>query len=229
MRSLGRRKGGECCGFIIDDSPSKRQKYALYPHGSFGDPCDSSLMSIRDAFSSDLDSSHRLSYRDKLQLAFTLASSLSQLHGTPWLSDPPTHDTILVAKQAGVAKLNMAFVRMEMPEPVVPKSPASMATADNKHPNFYALGVLLLELILGKVVPEKAPSNQDVNPLRDRARVTQLLNRVNTVGGPNYASAVRRCLESGNYYINMTLGENGYQREISAVINWLEDDLNAME
>jgi len=189
-------------------------------------------MSLRDVLSSDPDSGHGLSYRDKLQLAFALASSLSQLHGTPWLSEPPTCDTILVAKLAGAAKLNTAFVRKEMPEPVAPNPPASsMAAADNKHSNLFALGVLLLEIIFGEVVTEKAPgpSNQDVyHLLQDRAMVTQLLNRVNTAGGPNYASAVRRCLESGNCYINMTLGEEGYQKEISAVVGWLEDDLKAM-
>ncbi|KAK4222841.1 hypothetical protein QBC38DRAFT_548908 [Podospora fimiseda] len=224
IHCLGKQKSGVSCGFIIDDSCSRCRKYDIYPHGGLGNVGDWLLTSLRDVLDTNDTACPQLSYKEKVGLAYIISSSMLQLHKTPWLASSPTQDTIFLAQQAGIPIYDKAFVRKEMPDGSGATSISPYSTTCTKE-TLFSLGILLLELILCQVIGHVTVSSQP----RDRLRVSELLDKAHTIGGPNYTSAVQRCLECEVHYGGVSLGEESYQKEISTIIGWLEDDLKAMQ
>lgn len=158
-----------------------------------------------------------LTYPERLALALTLSSSVLQLHGTPWLgSRALTCDDILFfdhnrhsgGSGSSITPYAQAFVTAGVPSRSQPD--ASLSGAGIVGPGggpaaayndgivsdldltLPWLGVLLVELMLGRVVGGNTGTGFET--LSVFAAAEKLLGAVTEQGGINYASAVRWCL-----------------------------------
>ncbi|KAK1836524.1 hypothetical protein QBC39DRAFT_272703 [Podospora conica] len=240
---------GESCGYVKDNNSPVFRRFDVLPLG--GEDAESgiwSMVSLRDVLcgtgddnrNSIIRSQHALTFRDRLHLAWKVASSVAQLHSTPWLANPPTHDDIFLARDNNNIILGKeAFVLKQFSNAAEPRvtSAATSATeaattvlsasktATSRNPELVALGVLLIELILG----------QPIDPLDDYQTLMPILDKVNTLGGSNYHSAVRRCIFSYDFSLgemNGAGGDSDKMQQTAAffdVITFLERDIGAVE
>ncbi|KAK3314878.1 hypothetical protein B0H66DRAFT_563859 [Apodospora peruviana] len=242
MRKSSKQRTGECCGHITDASSHERRKYGVYPHSSLADGGDWSVVSLRQVLTNSPGTAGpSLLYGDKLRLAWTIASSVLQLHGTPWISTTPTLGDIYLVQRNGQPYYQDAFVLKHLPEAPPPPTqiPATTTTPTAKNITPLALGVLLVELILGQTMASFRPSPQgpDINLptaansrsdlLADYDTAMKYLDRVNMIGGANYENAVRRCIRGGYYYQpNSDVDDEVLQTDVFVgVVSLLEEDL----
>ncbi len=224
VRNAQKLRAGECCGHITDDSRTPCPKYEVYPSGDVDVGCDWCLVSLKDVLAAgEAGPSPPLLYGDKLQLAWVITSSVLQLQGTPWLPGALTHDEIFLAKKDGILLYREVFVLKRLPEP---GAAAQQVAAANLMT--FALGILLIELILGRTIEKLQPGTASITAacnlwaqISSYEAARQLLDKVNTFGGPNYHSAVSRCIK-GNLYDDEP---NGADVFFSGVLGLLEQDL----
>ncbi|KAK4183037.1 hypothetical protein QBC35DRAFT_545029 [Podospora australis] len=216
----------------IDHLPTKHRTFEIFPTNIFGDTGDWTLVPLRDILNGhDANSMSRCtssSYRDRLGLAQTIAWSLLQLESTTWFSGHLTSDRIFLAERNGVVLFAQAFVLKELPESSAPDV-VSATTTSGKHSTLFALGVIRIELVLGRTISEHRLPEADTLGFTRHAdrenmeeRALKSLDQVNTAGGHNYASAVRRCLQCEYYHAGMQIDSQGFQREVSIVVDKLE-------
>jgi hypothetical protein len=181
-----------------------------------------------------------LTYLDRLRLAWTVASSVVQLQDTPWLDSPPTHNDIFLVQQDDGMLRQDAFVLRSFPDRTGPAGCgriANQATATGREQALLALGVLLIELVLrqpmdrlcaGSGVNLRGSTPSVTAFLRDYQTITKLLDRVNTLGGRNYCSAVRACIWQELCYREVGRDDDGITQQNAAffeVIGHLERDM----
>jgi hypothetical protein len=142
--------------------------------------------------------------RDRVRLAVTLASSVLQLHKTPWLDDNWGIDNIYFVERPGCTAYNYPFVSRGLDagssssQPTVPKQLGRMI----RNQPLFALGVALIELWYGESLPEL--HEDEDGPLDPPDLQSSLLTRFNTAdrladeladdAGTKYSDAVRRCI-----------------------------------
>jgi hypothetical protein len=95
--------------------------------------------------------------RNRLELAVTLASSVLQLHETPWLDNDRTKDDILFIKRSDKIIYNHPFVsqrfaKFDQAVPTVEVPPLMRRIIRNQ--TLYGLGISLIELWYGKSIKE---------------------------------------------------------------------------
>ena len=168
-----------------------------------------------------------LLYGDRLRLAWTIASSTLQLHSSPWISTMPTLDEIYLIQRNDKPVYQDAIVIKRLPEPSIP----AQAPPKAKRPALFALGILLVELVLGNAIETFRPNktqHQAVSPFEeDYETVMRLLTRVNTIGGANYDTAVRRCIRCEYSFQPNPRGEheNPHTDVLMDVVSLLEQDM----
>ncbi|EPE02349.1 hypothetical protein F503_03934 [Ophiostoma piceae UAMH 11346] len=148
-----------------------------------------------------------LTVSNRFALALAVSSSVLQLHDTPWLGGPElTCDDILFLHKyhhSGDGGIDdslyaQAFVAASVPVRPEP-SPAGANCADNDGISsgfglaLPWLGVLLVELILGRVVRRSVGTILEATAVFDAAE--KLLSAVTETGGKEYADAARWCLQ----------------------------------
>ena len=224
VRNAQKLGAGECCGHITDDSRTPCPKYEVYPSGDPDVGNDWCLISLRDVLEGEAGSRPPFLYGDRLQLAWIITSSMLQLQGTPWLPGTLTHDEIFLVKKDGVFLYREVFVLSRFPE--VESRAATQQVAANV--TALALGIILIELILGQTIERAQPEIRSIpscypwDQIASYEVARQLLDRVNTFGGPNYHSAVSRCIK-GNLYDGSDNSD-----VFSGVLGYLEKDLELM-
>jgi hypothetical protein len=142
--------------------------------------------------------------RDRLKLAVTLASSVLQLHDTPWLEKDWGKDSIFFVNRPGKTAYDQPFVSQHF------NYTTSSATADISHnlsmivrnPTLFALGIALIELWYKKPMTEfheeaDGPQNTG-NALFDLMAQFNTADRLSKAlydeAGDTYSDAVRRCI-----------------------------------
>lgn len=252
LRRSQKQGAGECCGHVIDNTSPVFRKFEVFPLNSLDD-ADSGTWSMvplgavlgaATSQGSSLNGGTQhtpLTYLDRLRLAWTVASSAVQLQNTPWLSRPPTHNDIFLIRQDNEILRRDAFVLKRFPDKEGPTecgrttAPAPTTASSTV---LSALGVLLIELIIGQTIEtictgsgaNSGTSTQyDLGRLGEYRTLTRILDRVNTLGGSNYHSAVRRCIKQ-NFYLGETSmnGDDEMAQQNAAffeVIGFLEQDM----
>ncbi|KAK4177090.1 hypothetical protein QBC36DRAFT_139588 [Triangularia setosa] len=225
IRKSGKQLAGQCCGCIWDPSLPIPRTYQVYPLGSPKQDGDWSLVPLRSVLSGEVQSVSPLLYGDKLWLAWTIASSVAQLRGTDWYLNPPTHDDLYLARQGGVIHFREVFVVKRFPDqPISPPPPP--IHPNSIHPTLVALGVLLIEVIFGQVLSQIRPMETDLHSiLSSYEAVMQLLSTANTLGGPNYYKAVRKCIKCEVFDDGRMGGDEGHTDVFVEILNLLEQDL----
>ena len=221
VRNARKLGAGECGGHITDGSRTPCLEYGVYPSGDPDVGSDWCLVSLKDVLAGEAGLSPPLLYGDKLQLAWIITSSIVQLQGTPWLPGTLTHDEIFLVKKDGIFLYREVFVMRHFPG-AESRGPTQQVAA---YPTTLALGILLIELILGQTMEKVHPETDSVagchpwDKISSYEAARQLLDKINTFGGPNYHSAVSRCIK-GNLYDGLNSID-----VFSGVLGLLEKDL----
>jgi hypothetical protein len=226
IQSIGKKKGGERCGYIRDLQLQSDLKYDLYAHDCLGTSDDWSFISLKQ-----LTQNHTLLYVDKLRLAWTIASSAFQMQGTPWISNIPSAEDIYIAQRDGVLRLDHVFTLRQFPE----YSRSTPLISSPTNPFMLYLGILLIEIILGHSITNlESNLEATVEPtiprhVLDFEAASRFLGRVRMAGGSGYHDAVERCLKSSMHQTEWNRGQVWFQGDIAAtVVNPLETDLRRL-
>lgn len=217
----------ECLGIMFDQQSQRRRCFAVYPLSlqNPGDETDCEMVSLRSILE-EKDVIRPMSYRNRLQLAVLIASSVLQLHKTPWLPSIPTSRNVYFAKRNNLTHYDRAFVTAEAHSSG--NSPASIGLIRN--PKLLALGILLLEVIRGETIdslrkPDEMLSSSH-NLLADYMTAQRVLPEVYQLSS-NYGSAVRRCIDGEFQREQLDLDNEDFCQEVySGVVALLEEDLS---
>jgi len=144
--------------------------------------------------------------QERLQLALILASTMLQLHTTPWLNERWGKSDIRFLRQPGGSRAPL------IEQPYISKSFRSSkalhstCAVSNKSPSasvirnksVFDLGVLLIELYYNKSLeqmqtPEDLDDNGKVNAYTSLVTANRLIPEVYAEAGVRYGHAVRRC------------------------------------
>ena len=179
-----------------------------------------------------------MSRRDRLHLALTLASTVLQLHTTPWLNKRWGKGDILFLRQLGGSRSPL------IGQPHISKSFASRAITLPSHKDkapcsagpmirnksMFDLGILLIELCFNKSLEElREPEDLDngkPNAYTDFSTANRLIQLVYNEAGNRYGDAVRRCIRCEFDQREETFESDGFRQAVyQRVVAPLEDDL----
>lgn len=173
-----------------------KQKYGILIYPSPNPPVNPEAWSVSTLRSVLEDTG--FARRDRLQLAITLASSVLQLHETPWLDENWGKDDILFIKRSQKTDYEHPFVSQKFDQAGQPPpsglSPSLSRIIRNQ--TLYALGVSLIELWYGKSLsdlykPEDGPRG---DRMTDWTTADRLVEELYNEAGGKYSDAVRRCI-----------------------------------
>ncbi|TEA17635.1 hypothetical protein C8034_v011830 [Colletotrichum sidae] len=214
----------DCYGMITD----QKRTFRVIPETSC-DRNDWAIVSLREVLEKPGDFPH-MSYSAKLHLAATISSSFLQLHQTPWLPGMLTSRDILFMRKGPDLNYEQAFVMNYMPERLGDHQSASTLATGSRCPELLSLGLLLLELSLGRPIEwlrtenEKPPSGEP--RLLYESMTAQRLLQQKQLGSPNYVSAVQRCIWGEFARSKLDLNDEDFRQEIyEKVVALLETDL----
>jgi hypothetical protein len=176
-------------------------KYGLLITPLKDPPCDPESWSVSSLRSVLED--NKFTRHDRLRLAITLASSVLQLHETPWLDENWGKDNIFFVEKSGKTMYEHPFVSQHFNPTALPTSapvPASMSRII-RNQTLYALGVSLIELWYGKALhelhkPEDGELSGDVlvNLMTEWNTADRMVDELYQEAGQKYSDAVRRCI-----------------------------------
>ena len=200
IRSLQGPQRDVCFSLLKDEIIRQRYGFLVYPTEHL--PCDTdrwSVSSLRTAFTAGM------TRRDRLQLAITLASSVLQLHETPWLNDDWGIDNIFFIERPGIDAYEHPFVARHF-DPASSASvnaiPSSLAYVIPNQ-TLYGLGIALIELWYGKTLAElykagdgpQDSADAQLNFLTSFNTAFRLVSELEDEAGEMYSDAVRRCIQ----------------------------------
>lgn len=172
---------------------------------------------------------------ERLGLALTVASSVLQLHKTPWLRDNWDKNDIMIDNGCTSNTRQQAYVSRSFPPTKLEDSPAAQKSAlPLRNVALFALGKVLIELCLGQPL-EALRSSEDLvdafgeaNILTDWITANRLTEAVYSEAGTRYGDAVRRCLNCDFDQRNTNLEDDAFRQAVyDGVVAPLEDDVKA--
>ncbi|KAF1844870.1 uncharacterized protein K460DRAFT_376448 [Cucurbitaria berberidis CBS 394.84] len=189
-----------CFSLLANEIAKHKYGVHIYPTKQLPPDTDTWVVSsLRNV----LDDS-QFARRDRLKLAVTLASSVLQLHETPWLDENWGKDTIFFVKRPGRALYDQPFVSQNFNQTTpTPKTETPNAMSRIiRNQTLYALGVALIELWYGKTLAElhkDADGPHDtgimqVDFMAEYNTADRLVDELYSEAGGKYSDAVRRCI-----------------------------------
>ena len=187
-QTLGRSYQDTTCIGFLDDSP---WQHYIYPTND-QKPVPSTPLSLYQTLSQSIAT------KEKYALALILASTLLQLHATPWLKGCKSMHDIefypVSSNTIGEPYINKSFT--SGPGQVAPPTSESRAWVRNEA--IFTLGVLLIELSYGRPLlayKTAADLNEGKETMFTEYSVaTRLAQNMAQREPPNYASVVMRCV-----------------------------------
>lgn len=223
--------GGDCHGYVTDPTGTIYHKFGVYRIKSCNNNESWFTIPLKQLLyaGSFRDRKKGPRLQQQLHLAATVAASILQLHGTPWLPGILSSDNIFFLQQDGVLSYDRIYVSKTLPD--------SRSTSDNgltedsafqsraiKNPMVFSLGILLIEIILcetldnicsGEVYSAGKPS---VHPLLRSATAEEVLYQVELAGTEQYRYAVESCLKCNFDCLSPSLDDEGFRE---AVYNYI--------
>jgi hypothetical protein len=183
----------DCCLGVLEDEAWQHHVYSVTG------PASKAQISEAVSLNDIIRGSKGVAPRQKCTLALTLASSLLQLHDTPWLSRAwETKDIFFLKNHSGVTIPSHFYVSQTF------TSASKVAAAAKrrrlvKNEMAFALGVTLLELAHGASIstlkePEDLGENGQEDSMTEVSIATRLARELNNYESENYARAVLRCI-----------------------------------
>ncbi|KAK3388382.1 hypothetical protein B0T20DRAFT_365025 [Sordaria brevicollis] len=241
LRDLSILKGSSCCGHITGPASidtCATEKYGIYALGHLrpsGELGHCSFVSLHEILTALPHSSFRFFYEDKLKLAHTLATSVLQLAGTPWLTTRSTAKDVFLIQCDGKPHFQEAFIIKQLPETSpdlmqIDSPPSQELAALQAKEGLLFLGIILIEIMLETpfdTFRKSHTSSTMESFLTDFQTANSLLGRLE-MQGQNYKRAVERCLKcpfpAPKPYAD---GDDFRKLFYGHVVTPLEQDLNA--
>lgn len=155
----------------------------------------------------------KLSDKDRLKIALTLASTVLQLYDSPWIDSVWSGQDVqfLSSQNADCYEVPLigpfvstSFRGSTSASDLSQLAPTSSSLVDNLIPSkvLFALAVMLIELCLGKTLvemrqlsPGEETGSRKTTLLDDYETAHEQLNSVYQKSGSNYGDVVQRCLK----------------------------------
>lgn len=218
--------GPACLGTITDNSAGKIRTYQVY--NSILPPLETqgSTLSLSDVLQNQ-HTRHLFTYRQRLQLAVLIATSVVHLYRTPFMNDLPTTRNIIMFRRQGAVDYSRVFLKTERSYPAECSSSIAIPT-----PKLLPLGVLLIELIKGQSLESLRTPNEilggNLSALSNFITSQRLADEI-CQASSNYGSAVRRCLDVGFKAQACAVDDENFQHNFySGIVALLEEDLNSL-
>lgn len=154
-----------------------------------------------------------LTKKARLELAVILASTILQLHTTPWLKSDWNGKCIRFRHDS----LDHPYISMSFPNSkergVEEASEKLLGLVQNR--GVYGLGVFLLELSIGKPLADYQSTEQG-DLLHEFLNARQLLDGLKDEESPDYYRAARACIfcNFGSELVDMDLSNDSFRRAI---------------
>ncbi|KAI0532831.1 hypothetical protein GGR58DRAFT_517408 [Xylaria digitata] len=171
-----------------------------------------------------------------ISLKEVLQQKNKSLHGSPWLAGAiSSHDIFFILKR-DFPMYDQPFLMKKLPGD---RSPCLNETLNGnpgfplmRNPTLLALGVILIELILGQTIDSlRTPHEESFTAsglLLNYLTCKRLIDQVG-MASSNYATAILRCLDGELHNNQQTLESEDFSHEIySGVVALLEKDLEYM-
>lgn len=193
-----------CLGFFVDEF-SKR-KHGIYPLPSSSMTQESwTVIPLSHVLSREANFRRPFTRYDKLRISVILASSVLQLHKTPWVDEKWGKDDILFIDRPSkplfdhpyVARQFFACKTSQTDQPCSSDGLNPCRVIRNKA--LFDLGVLLIELWYGQSL-EKLRTPADLNTdgipslTADWCTADRIVDEILWDAGSRYSEAVRRCI-----------------------------------
>lgn len=171
---------------------------------------------------------------ERLGLALTVASSVLQLYGTPWLHQYWSKSDILVDMTCSKEIFERAFISEQFPPPTTSDVPGYKLSYPFRNLNLFYLGVMLIEITLGRTLESMRTEDDPLNENGEPDMLTHLsiarrvleMGTVTTEAGFRYGEVVYRCIWTEFGVLNTSLDNADFRRAVyDGVIAPLEEDL----
>jgi hypothetical protein len=197
-------------------------------------PCDPDSWSVNSLRSVLEDK--KFTRHDRLRLAITLASSVLQLHETPWLDENWGKDNIFFVEKSGKTMYDHPFVSQHFNRTTAPSAtpiPANMSRII-RNQTLYALGISLIELWYGKTMHElHKPEDGDligdlrVDLMTEWSTADRLVDELYQEAGGKYSDAVRRCIRCDFDRRASSLEDAAFQKAVyQGVVSQLKENFD---
>lgn len=212
-----------------------KQKYGLRIYPLKEPPINPEAWTVSSLASILQDS--KFTRHDRLRLAVTLASSVLQLHETPWLEENWGKNNIFFIKRSDTANYDHPFVSPSFNQASQPASdsmPASMARII-RNQTLYALGVSLIELWYSKPLQElyqpedgpRATGDPRVDLMTQWHTADRLVDELYNDAGAKYTDAVRRCIRCDFDRRASSLEDSAFQKAVYlGVVSQLKENFD---
>jgi hypothetical protein len=223
--------------FSLLASEIAKQRYGVHIYPTKQKPPDTDTWSI-SSLRTLLDDSG-FARRDRLKLAVTLASSVLQLHETPWLDQSWGKDSIFFVKRPGMAVYDQPFVSQHFSQtlPIATTGMPTFMSRIIRNQPLYALGVALIELWYGKPISElhkdedgpQSTGIPQVDLMTEWNSADRLVEELYSEAGGKYGDAVRRCIRCDFDRRASSLGDVHFQRDVyQGVVAQLKENYEYM-
>jgi hypothetical protein len=195
----------QCYGHLVD----KRTGYAdrhfqVCPLGNTANSDGWSIVTLNDILEGKGGHRPLVSLAEKVRLALAVASSVLQLSKTPWLPEVVTRKNVHFFRKDGHLSFRYPFLLRDSQKRNLPPPNIATATPQGcpplRNPTMLALGILLLEIILGQSFeqlrsPDEMVIDGDLDgSIRAHAAAHKLLERVATISTA-YQAVVQNCID----------------------------------
>ncbi|KAI8259093.1 hypothetical protein K4K56_006812 [Colletotrichum sp. SAR 10_98] len=167
---------------------------------------------------------------DHAEQMTTIKEGISRLESTPWLPEILTSRDILFLKRGAELQYEHAFVMKGLHERLEDKQKGNNSAPSSRCPALLALGILLLELNLGRTIESLRIQYETPPPGAPRlmydSMTAQRLLQERQMDSLNYKSAVQRCIGGEFARPKLDLNDEDFRQEIyEKVVALLETDL----
>ncbi|KAF2875880.1 hypothetical protein BDV95DRAFT_603280 [Massariosphaeria phaeospora] len=206
----------EVCLSLLADEYAK-QKYGILIYPSKDPPLDTEGWTVSSLRTVLYDPA--FARRNRLQLAVTLASSVLQLHETPWLDKSWGKDDILFIKRAGATAYDHPFVSQRSENDSSRTYGACETSSMSRiirNQTLYALGISLIELWYSKPLSALAKSEDqaETDAMTEWNTADRLVEELYNEAGGRYSDAVRRCIRCDFDRRASSLMDTAFQRAV---------------
>ncbi|KAF5983424.1 hypothetical protein FBULB1_3802 [Fusarium bulbicola] len=191
-----------CYGHMIDKECSHRH-FQVYPLGTAIDSDGWSIVTLEDVLEGKQGLRPLISLAEKVRLALVIASSVLQLSKTPWLPEALTRENVHFFRRGDTLSYEHPFLQRSLPESSykrLDETVDSKGYSLSSNPTLFALGMLLLEIILGSSlkqqrVPDEKSLDEDYDGLiQDLTIANRMLEQRVALISPAYKAVIERCI-----------------------------------
>lgn len=238
--SVGLTCAEKCLGYLDYENDYRFKLYLSDQNRTEQDESSKSLALLlsernRDNGLSIVADEHlSLTRGERLGLSLIVASSVLQLHDTPWLRSQWSKEDIFVNMTRKRGIFERAFISK-----IFPPAESNFKSEYHSHllrnVTLFALGILLIEICLGRTLeslrtnedPVTENGDSDILTRMSIARRVLQLGRISDEAGTKYEEVVYRCIWCEFGVCDTNLNNDSFRRAVyDQVVAPLETDLN---